>query len=130
MTRYTRQVITVWSLDSAHQGLITHSAYNYLIRNYFNPAHLLILEKTLLVRFNGAFCQGNRFDDSVLLGYGSPKCTDLSNLPLYIRLKALFRRPSSVRSCRVSSFTERGDVSAHSIAWILWLADCLYSEQT
>ena len=48
-TTYVHQVITVWSLDTAHQGLITHSAYNYLIRNYFNPAHLAVLEKTLLV---------------------------------------------------------------------------------
>ncbi|KLO04985.1 hypothetical protein SCHPADRAFT_947285 [Schizopora paradoxa] len=52
-------VITVWSLDTAHQGLITHSAYNYLIRNYFNPAHLLVLEKTLLdmVLLNAIICQ-------------------------------------------------------------------------
>jgi len=48
----------VWSLDSAHQGLITHSAYNYLIKNYFNPPHLLLLEKTLLdmVLFNAIIC--------------------------------------------------------------------------
>jgi len=51
-------VVTVWSLDAAHQGLITHSAYNYLIKNYFNPAHLLILEKTLLdmVLLNAIIC--------------------------------------------------------------------------
>lgn len=38
-------VLLVWSLDTVHQALITHSAYVYLVTNYTNPA---ILETVII----------------------------------------------------------------------------------
>ncbi|KLO11878.1 hypothetical protein SCHPADRAFT_449622 [Schizopora paradoxa] len=51
-------VALVWVLDTTHQALIVHSTYRYLITNYFNPAHLGVLEPTLLamILFNAIIC--------------------------------------------------------------------------
>ncbi|KLO17950.1 hypothetical protein SCHPADRAFT_139964 [Schizopora paradoxa] len=40
-------VTVVYLLDTAHQGLITHSVYKYLITNFFNPVHLGLIEDSL-----------------------------------------------------------------------------------
>ncbi|KAH8113548.1 hypothetical protein DFH11DRAFT_306732 [Phellopilus nigrolimitatus] len=54
--RYTKDewwmktlVVWVWVLDTIHQGLITHTAYTYLITNYGNPVFLNTIVDTLLI---------------------------------------------------------------------------------
>lgn len=41
-------VLVVWILDTIHQGMITHTAYTYLITEYGNVAYLDVIVKTLL----------------------------------------------------------------------------------
>ncbi|KAI0807244.1 hypothetical protein C8Q74DRAFT_1362770 [Fomes fomentarius] len=61
-TRYSKDslgvkllVFAVWLSDTAHQGLITHSVYWYLITEYGKPASLFLLTKTIIIEmlFNG-----------------------------------------------------------------------------
>ncbi|KAL5482979.1 hypothetical protein ACEPAI_9574 [Sanghuangporus weigelae] len=42
-------VAVVWTLDTVHQGLITHSVYKYLITEYGNLVYLNTIVETLLV---------------------------------------------------------------------------------
>ncbi|EJD07972.1 uncharacterized protein FOMMEDRAFT_16510 [Fomitiporia mediterranea MF3/22] len=42
-------VTLVWALDTAHQGLISHSCYLYLVSNYGNPLFLFKIVPTLEV---------------------------------------------------------------------------------
>ncbi|KLO10353.1 hypothetical protein SCHPADRAFT_525323 [Schizopora paradoxa] len=51
-------VVVVWLLDTAHQALISHSTYTYLITNYAKPAFLGVIETTLLVEviFSALIC--------------------------------------------------------------------------
>lgn len=44
------QVFLVWALDTAHQGLITHTAYTYLITHYADAAFLGDIVPSLMVR--------------------------------------------------------------------------------
>ncbi|KAA1465968.1 hypothetical protein DENSPDRAFT_876138 [Dentipellis sp. KUC8613] len=48
-------VLAVLVSDTVHQILITHSLYEYLITNYFNPTYLSKINRTLLIEvfFNG-----------------------------------------------------------------------------
>ncbi|KAH8110221.1 hypothetical protein DFH11DRAFT_1547710 [Phellopilus nigrolimitatus] len=41
-------VALVWAVDTAHQALVIHSVYIYLIKEYGNPAYLAHLERSLL----------------------------------------------------------------------------------
>ncbi|KAI9001154.1 hypothetical protein BD414DRAFT_473793 [Trametes punicea] len=61
-TRYPRDpwyikllVTAVWTTDSIHQALISHSVYWYLITEYGNPVALTLLTKSLVIEvfFNG-----------------------------------------------------------------------------
>ncbi|KAI0637763.1 hypothetical protein C8Q77DRAFT_1214782 [Trametes polyzona] len=68
-TRYSRDpwtvkllVVAVWTTDSIHQALISHSVYWYLITEYGNPTALTLLSKTIIVEvffnaFTGLFVQ-------------------------------------------------------------------------
>ncbi|KAI0663000.1 hypothetical protein C8Q70DRAFT_484445 [Cubamyces menziesii] len=68
-TRYPRDpwhikllVTAVWTTDSIHQALISHSVYWYLITEYGNPTALGLLSKTIIVEvffnaFTGLFVQ-------------------------------------------------------------------------
>ncbi|KAI0334812.1 hypothetical protein GY45DRAFT_1367269 [Cubamyces sp. BRFM 1775] len=68
-TRYPRDpwhikllVTAVWTTDSIHQALISHSVYWYLITEYGNPTALTLLSKTIIVEvffnaFTGLFVQ-------------------------------------------------------------------------
>ncbi|EIW61832.1 uncharacterized protein TRAVEDRAFT_35274 [Trametes versicolor FP-101664 SS1] len=68
-TRYSRDpwsikflVIAVWTTDSIHQALISHTVYWYLITEYGNPTALTLLSKTIIVEvffnaFTGLFVQ-------------------------------------------------------------------------
>ncbi|KAI5123169.1 hypothetical protein M0805_000870 [Coniferiporia weirii] len=42
-------VFTVWLFDTTHQGLITHTAYTYLVTEYGNPVFLGNIVITLLI---------------------------------------------------------------------------------
>lgn len=42
-------VFVVWALDTTHQGLITHTAYTYLISEYGNLLFLGEIVPTLLI---------------------------------------------------------------------------------
>ncbi|THH07209.1 hypothetical protein EW145_g3535 [Phellinidium pouzarii] len=42
-------VFVVWALDTTHQGLITHTAYTYLVTEYGNPLFLNEIVVTLLI---------------------------------------------------------------------------------
>ena len=44
-------VLTVWSLDTVHQGMITHTLYTYLITEYANPVMLGVIVPSLIVSF-------------------------------------------------------------------------------
>ncbi|KAL7282081.1 hypothetical protein ACG7TL_003550 [Trametes sanguinea] len=55
-TRYQRDpwhikllVTAVWTTDSIHQALISHSVYWYLITEYGNPVALTLLSKTIII---------------------------------------------------------------------------------
>ncbi|KAI0723430.1 hypothetical protein C8Q76DRAFT_395199 [Earliella scabrosa] len=61
-TRYNRDkwiikllVTVVWTSDSVHQALISHSIYWYLVKEYGNPNAMTMLNKTIVVEvlFNG-----------------------------------------------------------------------------
>ncbi|KAI0356730.1 hypothetical protein OH77DRAFT_1423700 [Trametes cingulata] len=68
-TRYPRDpwsikllVMAVWTTDSIHQALISHSVYWYLITEYGNPTALTLLSKSIIVEvffnaFTGLFVQ-------------------------------------------------------------------------
>ncbi|OSC96738.1 hypothetical protein PYCCODRAFT_1378605 [Trametes coccinea BRFM310] len=68
-TRYQRDpwhikllVTAVWTTDSIHQALISHSVYWYLITEYGNPVALTLLSKTIIIEvffnaFTGLFVQ-------------------------------------------------------------------------
>ncbi|KAI9063373.1 hypothetical protein FKP32DRAFT_1676424 [Trametes sanguinea] len=68
-TRYQRDpwhikllVTAVWTTDSIHQALISHSVYWYLITEYGNPTALTLLSKTIIIEvffnaFTGLFVQ-------------------------------------------------------------------------
>ena len=49
LTDFAYKVFLVYLLDTAHQALITHSVYKYLITNFFNPLHLGVIEDSLRV---------------------------------------------------------------------------------
>ena len=42
--------VLVWMFDTAHQAMITHSCYVYLVSNFADPLFLGSIVKTLLVR--------------------------------------------------------------------------------
>ncbi|OCB85117.1 hypothetical protein A7U60_g7742 [Sanghuangporus baumii] len=42
-------VVAVWTLDTTHQGLISHSCYAYLVTNYANPTFLYTITSSLSV---------------------------------------------------------------------------------
>ncbi|KAI0829403.1 hypothetical protein BC628DRAFT_1417130 [Trametes gibbosa] len=55
-------VVAVWTTDSIHQALISHSIYWYLVTQYGNPVALTQLSKTIIVEvlfnaFTGLFVQ-------------------------------------------------------------------------
>ncbi|KAH9943025.1 uncharacterized protein BXZ73DRAFT_97089 [Epithele typhae] len=53
---YTKvMVLAVWASDTAHQALVTHTLYTYLITEYGNPTALSYITKTIVVEvlFNG-----------------------------------------------------------------------------
>ncbi|KAI0771484.1 hypothetical protein BD413DRAFT_54768 [Trametes elegans] len=68
-TRYSRDpwtvkllVIAVWTTDTIHQGLISHSVYWYLVTQYGNPLALTQLVNTIIIEvffnaFTGALVQ-------------------------------------------------------------------------
>ena len=51
-------VAAVWALDTAHQALITHASYTYLVTHYADPAYLLHITKSLwaMVLLSGLIC--------------------------------------------------------------------------
>ncbi|KAL5504748.1 hypothetical protein ACEPAH_7411 [Sanghuangporus vaninii] len=42
-------VVAVWTLDTTHQGMISHSCYAYLVTNYANPPFLFTITSSLAV---------------------------------------------------------------------------------
>ncbi|KAL5532065.1 hypothetical protein ACEPAF_5629 [Sanghuangporus sanghuang] len=42
-------VVAIWTLDTTHQGLISHSCYAYLVTNYANPTFLYTITSSLSV---------------------------------------------------------------------------------
>ncbi|TFK79458.1 hypothetical protein K466DRAFT_606132 [Polyporus arcularius HHB13444] len=42
-------VLAVWVTDSAHQGLISHSIYTYLVSDYGNPVAITLLNESIIV---------------------------------------------------------------------------------
>ncbi|KLO12346.1 hypothetical protein SCHPADRAFT_905150 [Schizopora paradoxa] len=51
-------VVLVWLLDTAHQALISHTAYSYLITNYANPVYLghIVRSLVVMVQFSAFIC--------------------------------------------------------------------------
>ncbi|KAL5512594.1 hypothetical protein ACEPAG_3247 [Sanghuangporus baumii] len=51
-------VAAVWTLDTTHQGLISHTCYAYLVTNYANPPFLLTITPSLsvMVLISGIVC--------------------------------------------------------------------------
>ncbi|KAH9853719.1 hypothetical protein C2E23DRAFT_91919 [Lenzites betulinus] len=51
-------VIVVWLSDSAHQALISHSVYWYLVTEYGNPVALTLLTRTIIAEVFFGICTG------------------------------------------------------------------------
>lgn len=51
-------VLLTWALDTAHQALITHTSYTYLVSHYAQPAYLDHVVKSLwaMVLLSGLTC--------------------------------------------------------------------------
>ncbi|KAJ8501418.1 hypothetical protein ONZ51_g571 [Trametes cubensis] len=148
-TRYPRdpwhiklllKVTAVWTTDSIHQALISHSVYWYLITEYGNPTALGLLSKTIIVEvffnaFTGLFVQsffaarvwklsGKKLylvipvailvagEFSVAMAY-SIKALYLNTFVDLVQIKA--SRPFPHTQIRINAFAAAGDVTIAAI---------------